>query len=195
MPQDFVGHYLDGLTELLGQTDLDAVGRLGELLWQAYLDDRTLFIIGNGGSAATASHMACDFAKGATVPGRRRVRALSLTDNVALMTAIGNDLSYDQVFTEQLANLARPGDLLVAFSASGNSPSILEALRWARGRGLVTIAVLGFEGGAAAGIAEHTVIFRSRNYGLVEDAHLILEHALSQWLRTKIEAEGVPEAE
>jgi D-sedoheptulose 7-phosphate isomerase len=194
MAREFVARYLMGLTELLEETDLEAVDRVGAVLWEAYRDDRAVFLIGNGGSAATASHMACDLGKGATVPGKRRVRVLSLTDNVAWMTALGNDLSYEKLFTEQLANLARAGDVLVVFTASGNSPNILDALRWARERGLVTVAILGFEGGAAAGLAEHVVLFRSRNYGFVEDAHLILEHALSQWLRQRIEADGAPEA-
>jgi len=193
MAKQFVADYLDRLTQLLAATDLEAVDRIAGLLWEAYLQDRVVFVIGNGGSAATASHMACDFAKGATVAGKRRLRVISLTDNVALMTAIGNDIGYEKLFTEQLAGLARPGDLLVAFTASGNSPSILDALRWARARGVVTVGVLGFEGGAAADLVEHRLIFCSRNYGLVEDAHLILEHSLSQWLRGKIEAEGEPE--
>jgi len=193
MAADFVSRYMNDLDRLLGETDLEAVGRVGELLWDAYLNDRTIFIIGNGGSAATASHMACDLGKGATVAGKRRLRVMSLTDNVAWMTAIGNDIGYEKLFTEQLANLAAPGALLVAFTASGNSPNILDALRWAKEKDMVSIAVLGFDGGAAAGLADLPLVFRSRNYGLVEDAHLILEHALSQWLRQRIEAEGAPD--
>ena len=190
MAGSFVREYLQGLKAVLDETDLDAVDRIGTRLWQAYLDDRRIFIIGNGGSAATASHMTCDLAKGATVPGKRRVRAISLTDNVAHMTAIGNDIGYEKLFTEQLANLAEPGDLLVAFTASGNSPNILDALRWASGKGVETIAVLGFDGGEAAGLADLCVIAHSRNYGFVEDFHLILEHALSQWMRARIETDG-----
>jgi len=190
MAKAFVAEYLQGLTKLLGEIDLDAVDRIGARLWQAYIEDQRIFIIGNGGSAATASHMTCDFAKGATVAGKRRVRAISLTDNVAHMTAIGNDIGYEKLFTEQLANLAEPGDLLVVFTASGNSPNILDALRWARANGVETVGVLGFEGGQAAELADLCVIARSRNYGFVEDFHLILEHALSQWMRERIEAEG-----
>jgi D-sedoheptulose 7-phosphate isomerase len=193
MAKAFVGEYLQGLKALLDEIDLDAVDRIGARLWQAYVEDRRVFIIGNGGSAATASHMTCDIAKGASVPGKRRVRAISLTGNVAHMTAIGNDIGYEKLFTEQLVNLAEPGDVLVAFTASGNSPNILDALRWARGKGIQTIAVLGFDGGQAAHLADLSVIARSRNYGFVEDFHLILEHALSQWLRTKIETAGVAE--
>jgi D-sedoheptulose 7-phosphate isomerase len=193
MAKAFVGGYLEGLKSLLDEIDLGAVDRIGARLWQAYVEDRRIFIIGNGGSAATASHMTCDIAKGAAVPGKRRVRAISLTDNVAHMTAIGNDIGYEKLFTEQLANLAEPGDVLVAFTASGNSPNILDALRWAKGKGIQTIAVLGFDGGQAAHLADLSVIAGSRNYGFVEDFHLILEHALSQWLRTKIETAGVAE--
>lgn len=195
MAREFFAGYVDGLTTLLQELDPDAIDRIGSVLWEAYRDDRSIFIIGNGGSAATASHFACDLAKGATVPGKRRVRATSLTDNVALMTAIGNDIGYEKLFTEQIANLAAAGDVLVAISASGNSPNVVDALRWAQGNGLVTVALLGFDGGKAATIAEHPVIAESRNYGLVEDFHLIFEHAMSQWLRQKIEAEGMPETE
>jgi D-sedoheptulose 7-phosphate isomerase len=190
MAKAFVGEYLQGLSALLSEIDLDAVERIGQRLWRAYEEDRCIFIIGNGGSAATASHMTCDLAKGATVPGRRRVRAISLTDNVAHMTAIGNDIGYEQLFTEQLANLAQPGDVLVAFTASGNSPNILDTLRWAKTNGVESIGILGFGGGEAAGLADLCVIACSRNYGFVEDFHLILEHALSQWLRARIEASG-----
>jgi len=193
MLREFFSRYIDDLTGLLKTIDLDAVERVGAVIWQAYRDGRTVFLIGNGGSAATASHFACDLAKGATVPGKRRVRAVSLTDNVALMTAIGNDIGYEELFTEQIANLARQGDVLVAISASGNSPNILHTLRWAKENGLVTVAVLGFDGGEAAKIAQHVVLAESRNYGLVEDFHLIFEHAVSQWLRQKIEVEGVLE--
>jgi D-sedoheptulose 7-phosphate isomerase len=195
MAREFFAGYVDGLTTLLQELDPDAIDRIGSVLWEAYRDDRSIFIIGNGGSAATASHFACDLAKGATVPGKRRVRATSLTDNVALMTAIGNDIGYEKLFTEQIANLASAGDVLVAISASGNSPNVVDALRWARDNGLVTVALLGFDGGKAATIAEHPAIAESRNYGLVEDFHLIFEHAMSQWLRQKIEAEGMPETE
>ena len=193
MAGQFVADYIEGLKEVLGEVDREAVETVGNLLWQAYLDDRRIFIIGNGGSAATASHMACDLAKGATVAGKRRFKAVSLTDNVALMTAIGNDISYEKLFTEQLANLAEAGDVLLAYTASGNSPNILDTLQWAREHGLVTVGVLGFGGGKAADIAEHAVTVESRNYGHVEDFHLIFEHAISQWLRTKVQAEGVDE--
>lgn len=193
MPKEFFSQYTNDLSALLKAIDLDAVERVGLVIWRAYRDGRTVFIIGNGGSAATASHFACDLAKGATVPGKRRVRVVSLTDNVALMTAIGNDIGYEELFTEQVANLAEKGDLLIAISASGNSPNILHTLRWAKENDVVTVAVLGFDGGEAAKIAEHFVVAESRNYGLVEDFHLIFEHAMSQWLRQKIEAEGVPE--
>ena len=111
-----------------------------------------------------------------------------------LLTAIGNDIGYEKVFTEHLANLAESGDLLIVFTASGNSPNILDALRWARQHGLETIGMLGFDGGEAAKLVDLCVIAKSRNYGFVEDLHLILEHALSQWIKAKIEQEG-PEAQ
>lgn len=190
MAKAFTEQYLHSLSRALSELDLDAVDRIGSRLWQAYADGRRIFIIGNGGSAATASHMACDLAKGATVPGKPRVRAMSLTDNVAHMTAIGNDIGYEKVFTEQLANLAEAGDLLVVFSASGNSPNILDALRWAKTAGVETIGILGFDGGSAAPLVDLRLIVPSWNYGVVEDCHLVLEHALTQWMRNRIEDDG-----
>ena len=117
------------------------------ILLQAREEGRTIFIIGNGGSAATASHMANDLNKGATVSGQRRFRALALTDNVPLITAWANDTRYELIFVEQMANYLRPGDVLVAISGSGNSPNIIAAVEWARREGAVTVGLTGGNGG------------------------------------------------
>ena len=190
MPGRFVADYFEALAKLLRRSDGEAVARLGGLLWAAYEADRQVFLLGNGGSAATASHFACDLGKGTAVPGQRRFRALSLADNVAMLTALGNDIGYEKVFTEQLAALMRPGDLVVAISASGNSPNVVDAVEYANQAGGVTVALVGFGGGRLKEIAQQTVHFASDNYGLVEDAHLILEHALTQWLRRRLAGEG-----
>ena len=153
----------------------------------AYRADRQVFILGNGGSASTASHMACDLAKNIypahAGPGVRRFRALSLTDNVALITAVANDCGYEQVFAQQLASYLRAGDLVIAISASGNSPNVVAALTFARAAGAQTAALLGFGGGAALAMADVAVVVDSNDYGHVEDAHLVVNHLVTSWMR------------
>ena len=173
---------------VLGEIDRHALTGVIETLWQAYQEDRQVFIIGNGGSASTASHMQCDFAKGICVDGQRRFRAMSLTDNVALMTAIGNDVSYEKVFTDQLKVFLHRGDVLVAITASGNSPNILDAVQYANAQGATTIGLIGFGGGKLKAMVHHNVTVCSRNYGHVEDVHMTLDHLISQCLLQRLQA-------
>ena len=147
----FVRDYFTGLKAVIDRVDIaQVVAFVGELE-RAYNEDRQIFIVGNGGSAGTASHMACDLAK--TVLGkkpdrkRRRFRVMSMTDNVPLITALGNDFGYEHVFTEQLILFARRGDLLVVITGSGNSPNIINAVKMAREMGMRTAGMLGFDGG------------------------------------------------
>lgn len=156
------------------------------ILLRAREDERTIFIIGNGGSAATASHMANDLNKGAAVAGHRRFRALALTDNVPLITAWANDTRYDQVFVEQLANFIRPGDVLVAISGSGNSPNIIAALEWARREGAVTVGLTGGSGGRMLGLVDCCLLAPSDRMEQIEDMHLVLAHAICVSLRNRI---------
>lgn len=150
----------------------------------------TVFIVGNGGSAATASHFACDLAKGTQTSGVPAFRVMPLTDNMPLITAWANDVGYEQVFAQQLATLARPGDVLVAISASGNSANVLEAARTARKYGLSTIALTGQTGGKLRRLADLTVRVPSRSIEQVEDAHLIIGHSLCVALRGRLRAEA-----
>lgn len=148
---------------------------------------RTTYIIGNGGSASTASHMAVDFTKGTQIEKGHRLCVASLTDNVAVLTAWANDVSYNGVFTEQLKVLAKRDDILIAISASGNSENILEAVRWANEEGLGTIGFIGFGGGKLKSLVDADITVSSRNYGVVEDFHLSLGHILSQFIRQHLE--------
>src|ERR671927_1692256 len=129
---DNVNGYLDRLRTTLDSLPRDRLTRLGEMLYRAYRNEKQVFTLGNGGSAATASHMAADLAKNTIGPNMRRFRVLSLNDNTPMLTALANDLGYENVFSEQLKNLVRAGDLLIAISASGNSPNVLNAIRCAR---------------------------------------------------------------
>jgi D-sedoheptulose 7-phosphate isomerase len=184
--RDFVLGYLNDVRRCLDALPTADVARFLECLERAYQDDRQVYLIGNGGSAATASHMACDLAKNvypAAASTVRRFRVTSLTDNVALITALANDCGYDRVFSEQLNNLLQKDDLLIAVSASGNSPNIIDAIALARERGARTAALLGFGGGRARDLVDVALVVDSDDYGHVEDLHLVLNHLVAAWMR------------
>jgi len=189
MFRDFVAAYRKQLDECYAEIPLEKVERVADILMRARREDRRIFFLGNGGSATTASHMAVDFGKGTAVAGRPRFRAVSLTDNVGLITAWSNDASYESIFKEQLENLLEPSDVVVAISASGNSPNVLRAVEFARKRGAITIGLIGFGGGKLKDLVDVDVSISSRNYGQVEDVHLTLDHILSQYLKARIELE------
>lgn len=152
------------------------VVRLIELLEAARREGRQVFLCGNGGSAATASHFANDLGKGASLGRPRRFRVLSLADNVSWVTALANDTDYSRIFVEQLRNYAQAGDVLVAFSGSGNSPNVLEALKWAREAGLVTVGVTGRPGGRVTELAELPIVVESAHMGHIEEGHFLIQH-------------------
>ena len=180
--RDYIREYIDRLEQGLREINPVAIERVVETLENARRERRTIFIIGNGGSAATASHMANDLQKLASQGKDIPYRAIALTDNVPLITAWGNDEDYTAVFVRQLEALARAGDLLIAITGSGNSPNIVRAMEWAKNAGLKTIALLGFDGGKAKDIAEHVLLFPEDHYGRIEDAHMILEHMIANYL-------------
>lgn len=188
-PTEYARAYAKLLSDLLSRVDYTAVGRVAEVFNNARLAGRVIFFMGNGGSAATASHFANDFGHTTFTDGPPPFRAISLTDNLAFFTAIGNDSGYDKVFLNQLRTLMVPGDVVVGISASGNSPNILTALDYANAHGGVTVGLLGFDGGKARHICQHVVLIPTAKgeYGPVEDVHLILDHILSTyftyWLR------------
>src|SRR5436190_6360548 len=185
--RDFITGYLDELRHCLDTLPAADLARFLDCLERAYQDDRQVYIIGNGGSAATASHMACDLAKNVypavSTAQVRRFRVTSLTDNVAMITALANDCGYERVFSEQLNNLLQKDDLVVAISASGNSPNVVEALALARTRGARTAALLGFDGGVVKDMVDVALVVGSHDYGHVEDLHLVLNHLLVSWMR------------
>ena len=178
----YVKNYIDRLEQGLRSIDPEAIADVVEALEQARVEQRTLFIIGNGGSAATASHMANDLQKLASQGKSPAFRAIALTDNVPLITAWGNDEDYTAVFVRQLEALAYPGDVLIAITGSGNSPNIVRAMGWAKDSGIETIALLGFDGGRAKAIADHVLLFPEDHYGRIEDAHMVLEHMITNYL-------------
>lgn len=186
MIREFARAYLDGLNQLYADVSLDQLNRVAEVLLAAQQSGRKVFIFGNGGSAATATHMACDLAKTAGVSGQRGIRAISLSDNVSVMTAWANDASYECIFQEQLANLLDPGDVAIGISASGNSPNVLRAIEYANQHGATTIGFIGFGGGKLKEMVNIDVTVSSRDYGQIEDFHLTLDHILAQYLKQQI---------
>lgn len=180
---DHVAQYIDDVQSCLSRLPLRDIRRVITALLEARLNERQVFILGNGGSAATASHFACDLGKGTSAPNLPRFRVVALTDNVALLSAYANDFGYECVFVEQLANLLRPGDVVVGISGSGNSPNVLRALEFARSRGALTIGFTGFDGGLMRALADVCVIVPSFCMEQVEDIHLMLEHLVCSAIR------------
>jgi len=170
--------YLDRLRAALDALPRDRLSALSETLMRAYRNNKQVFVVGNGGSSSTASHMAADLAKNTIGPNMRRFRIVSLNDNAAIVTALANDLGYENVFSEQLSNLIQAGDVLIVVSASGNSPNVLKAIHYARSRSAEIVGLLGFDGGKAAELADIPLVVRSDHYGVVEDVHLIINHIL-----------------
>lgn len=153
------------------------------MLEEAYLKGHRIFIMGNGGSAATASHFALDLAKNTIMPGVPRLKAISLTDNVPLITAWSNDTTYEHIFAEQLANMIEPGDVAIGISSSGNSPNVINALRLAKESGASTIGLLGAKGGKIKDMTDAYVLAPGQNIEQEEDAHMILAHAITRHMR------------
>lgn len=183
----WVSDYIGVQKATLDSISPEAVAQVVEKLRVVWKEDRQVFVFGNGGSAANASHFATDLGKGASDKLGKRFRVLSLTDNVAWMTAIGNDYSYDDVFLRQLQNYARPGDLAIAISVSGNSPNLVKALEWSNQAGLRTVALVGAKRGRMAEISEQTLVINDTHYGRVEDAQMTICHLLCYAFMEKAE--------
>ncbi len=177
----FLQAYLDETIKAAGRLPLDKVARVVEILEGANCQGRHVFICGNGGSAATASHFANDLGKGACLTRKRRFRVIALTDNISWITALANDLDYSQIFVEQLRNFADPGDVLLAFSGSGASKNVLEAVRWARANGLTTVGFCSSRGGQLADLVEHAVVVDSAHMGRIEDCHFLIQHLIGYY--------------
>ncbi len=187
---DEIEHYWLELASIMRAMPFDMLAKAAELLLDCYRRGGTVFILGNGGSAATASHFACDLAKGTQAAGLPAFRVVSLSDNVPLMTAWANDTNYDRIFAEQLATLIRPADIVIAISASGNSPNILAAARVARQSGSLIIALTGQDGGKLSRLVDLTIYVPTRSIEQVEDAHLVIAHSLCVVLRGRLYAEA-----
>jgi D-sedoheptulose 7-phosphate isomerase len=178
--------YIDELRAILDRLDHAMVDRFTETIWRGYEQGKTLFIFGNGGSAALASHLATDIGKGTTGGTRARLRVIALTDNVPLMTAWANDTGYEHIFSEQLRGLMQPGDLAFAISGSGNSKNVVLGLEAAREAGATSMVLTGFDGGRVKELCELCLIVPSNNMQHVEDAHLCASHAIFTAVRERM---------
>jgi len=183
-----VNDYLDQVAGLIRAVPRDALRAVVDRLWRAYCEDAQIFTCGNGGSGATASHLAVDLSKGiGAQPGRRRFRVISLVDSMPTLTAYANDWGYEHVFSEPLRNLVHPGDVLLAVSASGRSENVLEAARVAREAGASVMGLTGRDGGDLIGLSDHCVAVPSESMQQIEDAHLVIAHAIYLELAARAE--------
>ena len=181
--------YVGDLNQTLEYLPWPTIERVVELLHQARLDGKQVFVMGNGGSASTASHMACDLNKNTVAPDYPRFRVIALTDNMAIFSACANDFCYEDVFAEQLANFVRPGDVVLAISASGNSANVLKAIKLARAQKAITVGWSGYDGGKLAKLVDVPLVVPSDSIEQIEDIHLILQHMVTVALR-RATAEG-----
>lgn len=175
-----IADYFGRLRSALEKFDKKSLDKLAELVLAAYANDRTIFLFGNGGSAATASHMCGDFIKGISRGLQRRFRAVCLNDNIPAMTAVANDHSYDDIFVEQLKNFLRPGDLAIGISCSGNSANVVGAIEYAKSAGAVTVAFCGFDGGKIKALADLAIYAPIDDMEISEDIHTIVGHCLKR---------------
>lgn len=187
--QSQAAQYVTDVQALMHELPLAAVPPVVQALLDARRQGRHVFVCGNGGSAATASHFVNDLNKGTNVAGKRRFRAVGLVDNTPLLMAWSNDTTYEQALAEQVINFVEPGDVLVAISGSGNSPNVLRAVEVARAHGAVTVGMTGFSGGQLKALVDLSLHVPSQCMEQVEDAHMILCHTLTVTLRSAIAAE------
>jgi len=184
-PEHSFGTYARRLAALLESNDWSELSRLAVILQHAWTNGRRVFLCGNGGSAANASHLANDFLYGTAKTTGGGLRAQSLTANPAILTCLANDIGYDNIYAEQLAVFGQPDDVLIALSGSGNSPNIIAALEMARARGMVSCAILGYDGGRSRGLADIAIHFAIDDMQIAEDMQLIVGHMLMQWLHAR----------
>ena len=174
--------YSERLTRALGLSAMSEVPMLGQALMEAWRADRAVYLCGNGGSAGNAEHLANDFLFGAGRRAGRGLRVEALGANSAVVTALANDIGYDQIYAEQIKIKAHPGDILLVLSGSGNSPNVVKALESGNAKGMKTFAILGFSGGRCKELAQHPIHFAIDDMQIAEDLQLVVGHICMQWL-------------
>lgn len=182
----FFDDYSSMLEKAMDELDRSRISEIYAAIDDARNNDKRVFILGNGGSAAAASHWVCDFGKGINDGDSKRLKIMAPSDNSSILSALGNDCGYETTFMEQLKNFLEPGDLVISLSVSGNSPNLVESHEYARSMGAKTICIVGDTNGKLIGLSDTALIIPSKNYGVVEDLHIILEHAMSQYMKKNI---------
>lgn len=186
---DRVRNYLSCVAGLLQDAPAEDIRKAADMVLDAYRKGKQVFIMGNGGSAATASHLACDLQKGiGCLSTEKKFRVMALTDNVPIMTAWANDTDYSNIFAEQLATWVMPGDLVIGISGSGNSPNIIRGIETAKSKGAITIGMSGFQGGKLAEVADHNIVIKSDNMQHIEDVHVVIAHLIFRYLLEELTA-------
>lgn len=180
-PTLYVRLYRQKSVSVLAKIPDGAIASLIEILEAARCENKQVFVCGNGGSASTASHFAAGLSKEGSWGRDRRFRALSLNENVSWLTALANDADYGEIFVEQLKNYAQPGDVLIAFSGSGDSENVIRAITWANENGLSTVGISGKTGGRLGKMAEHTVLVNTPHMGHIEEAHFLIQHLVTYY--------------
>lgn len=186
---NFIEDYFKKLKLSMDAVPADKIEKIADILYAAYKDTKHVYIMGNGGSAATAAHMVCDMAKGTiwpVAPSEKRFRVICLADNIPLMTAWTNDIEYSQVFREQLLDVVEKGDVVIGISASGNSMNVIKAIEYANSCGAVTIGLTGMGGGKLKEVAKECIVVNSDSMERVEDVHHILAHIIKTYLNIKL---------
>ena len=178
--------YIASLKETIDLLPVDLIGEVVDVLHEARLSEKQVFIMGNGGSASTASHYVCDLAKNTRTDELPHFKAIGLTDNMAILSAYANDEGYENVFAQQLANLVSAGDIVIGISASGNSPNVVNAIKVAREHKARTIGFTGFDGGKLGKLVDLHIHVPNNNYGQVEDIHLMLDHITTSALQDRL---------
>jgi D-sedoheptulose 7-phosphate isomerase len=184
--QKTIHNYLDLVQSTIAQLDRTQLDRAVDALMRVYNEGKTLYVMGNGGSAATATHIAGDMVKGASFGLEKRFRVMSLTDNMTAIMAIANDVSYDDIFVEQLKNFIQPGDLVLGISGSGNSKNVIKALELAKTKGVQTLAFSGYKGGTISQLADIVVHAKVMDMEVAEDIHMIAFHTIKKELMRRL---------
>ena len=187
--ETYIEQYLFGLSELLKDKNKglrDCTSKVIDIIMDARKDGRTIFMMGNGGSASTASHFACDLTKLTVRPDKPRIKAICLNDCIPTMLAVANDNGYDNIFSEQLRGLMTPGDVVIGISGSGNSLNVLNGIEYANSIGGITVGMTGFDGGKLMGLAKENIHVPTNFMQYAEDAHLFLTHIIAAYIRDAI---------
>ena len=180
---NIIDKYVSEINKSLAELPSGTITNVVHAIEKARDEGRSIFIFGNGGSATTAMHFASDLAKGTIYPGKRRIKAFALTDNISLLSAWANDSAYENVFAEQLQNYIEPGDIAIAISGSGNSPNVLNGIKVAEAKGATTIGFTGFEGGKLKDMVDIAIVIPGHDLNPIEDIHLLIGHIITVCLR------------